>query len=84
MGHRGIRSGGGYHHWSIRVVIGSGTRIQRYRINAAFHRSFHIPPHGLIRLKEGSMAHIIKRFDQPDGGGKLRVEDFCQTASPCA
>ena len=39
-----------------------------------------ISPHGLIRLKDGSMAYIIKRFDRPEGGGKLQVEDFCQLA----
>ncbi len=43
-----------------------------------------IPPHGLLRLKDGSMAYIIKRFDRPEGGGKLQVEDFCQLAGVSA
>ncbi len=36
------------------------------------------PPFGLIRLKDGSLTYIIKRFDRLDDGTKLQVEDFCQ------
>jgi serine/threonine-protein kinase HipA len=36
------------------------------------------PPFGLIWLKDGSPAYIIKRFDRTDEGRKLHVEDFCQ------
>jgi serine/threonine-protein kinase HipA len=38
------------------------------------------PPFGLVRLKDGALAYIVKRFDRPDDGGKLQVEDFCQLA----
>lgn len=38
------------------------------------------PPFGLMRLKDGSLAYIIKRFDRLDDGTKLQVEDFCQLA----
>jgi serine/threonine-protein kinase HipA len=38
------------------------------------------PPSGLIALKDGSMAFIVKRFDRRDDGGKLLQEDFCQLA----
>jgi serine/threonine-protein kinase HipA len=37
-----------------------------------------IPPCGLLRLADDSLAFVIKRFDRPDAGGKLAVEDFCQ------
>ncbi|MEI7894438.1 MAG: HipA domain-containing protein [Myxococcales bacterium] len=39
-----------------------------------------IPPCGLIRLADGSVAYVCVRFDRPAGGGKLRQEDFCQLA----
>ena len=39
-----------------------------------------IPECGLLRLKDGSVAYIVARFDRPPGGGKLRQEDFCQLA----
>jgi len=42
--------------------------------------SIEVPEFGLIRLKEGSIAYIIKRFDRTDDGGKLPVEDFNQLA----
>ncbi len=32
----------------------------------------------LIRLKDGELAYIIKRFDRLDDGIKLPFEDFCQ------
>lgn len=38
------------------------------------------PPFGLIQLKDGSKAYVIKRFDRLDNGRKLQVEDFCQLA----
>ena len=36
------------------------------------------PPFGLIRLTDGALTYIIKRFDRLDPGTKLQVEDFCQ------
>jgi Uncharacterized protein related to capsule biosynthesis enzymes len=36
------------------------------------------PPFGLIRLRDGELSYIIKRFDRLEDGGKLAVEDFCQ------
>ena len=42
--------------------------------------SIEVPEFGLIRLKEGSIAYIIKRFDRTDGGKKIPVEDFNQLA----
>jgi serine/threonine-protein kinase HipA len=42
--------------------------------------SIDVPPCGLVRLKDGALAYIIKRFDRLDDGAKLHVEDFCQLA----
>lgn len=33
-----------------------------------------------MRLKGGSLAYLVKRFDRLDDGTKLHVEDFCQLA----
>lgn len=37
-----------------------------------------VPPLGLLRLADRSIAYIVKRFDRLDDGSKLHVEDFCQ------
>ncbi|MEQ9406373.1 MAG: HipA domain-containing protein [Fuerstiella sp.] len=42
--------------------------------------SIDVPPFGVLRLKDGASAYIVKRFDRPDDGTKLPVEDFCQLA----
>jgi len=39
-----------------------------------------IPPCGLVRLTDQSLAYIIARFDRTADGRKLRQEDFCQLA----
>jgi serine/threonine-protein kinase HipA len=36
-----------------------------------------VPPFGLVRLTDGSLAYLVRRFDRVDGR-KLRMEDFCQ------
>jgi serine/threonine-protein kinase HipA len=38
-----------------------------------------IPPCALVRLVDGSMAYIVRRFDRVDGR-KVHQEDFCQLA----
>jgi serine/threonine-protein kinase HipA len=43
-----------------------------------------IPPCGLVSLADGSLGYLVRRFDRPDGGGKLRQEDFCQLAGKFA
>jgi serine/threonine-protein kinase HipA len=35
---------------------------------------------GLVSLKDGSLAYIVKRFDRLPDGRKVRQEDFCQLA----
>jgi serine/threonine-protein kinase HipA len=39
----------------------------------------------LATLADGTLGHVVERFDRPDAGGKLRLEDFCQLAGrrPC-
>jgi serine/threonine-protein kinase HipA len=39
-----------------------------------------VPPCGLVQLKDGAIAYLIKRFDRREDGTKLRLEDFCQLA----
>lgn len=36
------------------------------------------PPCGLVRLKGGEPAYLVRRFDRLADGTKLAVEDFCQ------
>ncbi|HUF60639.1 MAG TPA: HipA domain-containing protein [Verrucomicrobiales bacterium] len=37
-------------------------------------------PNGLVLLKDGTLAYIVRRFDRLPDGHKLRQEDFCQLA----
>jgi serine/threonine-protein kinase HipA len=39
-----------------------------------------VAPFGMVPLKDGSLAYIVRRFDRLDDGRKLRQEDFCQLA----
>jgi serine/threonine-protein kinase HipA len=39
-----------------------------------------VAPNGLVPLKDGSLAYIVRRFDRLSNGHKLRQEDFCQLA----
>ncbi len=39
-----------------------------------------VAPNGLVPLKDGSLAYIVRRFDRLPDGHKLRQEDFCQLA----
>lgn len=39
------------------------------------------PPNGLVRLRDGTLAYVVRRFDRPATGGKRRQEDFCQLAT---
>lgn len=48
------------------------------RIAAAFGLS--VPSFGLVRLRDGSLAYVVRRFDRLEDGRKLAQEDFCQLA----
>jgi serine/threonine-protein kinase HipA len=39
-----------------------------------------VAPNGLVSLKDGTIAYIVRRFDRLPDGRKLRQEDFCQLA----
>jgi serine/threonine-protein kinase HipA len=39
-----------------------------------------VAPNGLVPLKDGTLAYVVKRFDRLPDGHKLRQEDFCQLA----
>jgi serine/threonine-protein kinase HipA len=39
-----------------------------------------VAPNGLVSLKDGTLAYIVRRFDRLPDGHKLRQEDFCQLA----
>ncbi|MBX9653884.1 HipA domain-containing protein [bacterium] len=39
-----------------------------------------VAPSGLVSLKDGSLAYVVRRFDRLPDGRKLRQEDFCQIA----
>jgi serine/threonine-protein kinase HipA len=39
-----------------------------------------VAPNGLVALKDGTLAYIVRRFDRLPDGHKLRQEDFCQLA----
>ncbi len=36
------------------------------------------PPHGLLKLQDGRLAYLIRRFDRDKDGQKIPVEDFAQ------
>ncbi len=38
-----------------------------------------VPPCGLVQLRDGSLAYLVRRFDRV-GTAKLAMEDFCQLA----
>jgi serine/threonine-protein kinase HipA len=39
-----------------------------------------IPPCGLFRIRDGTIAYLVVRFDRLATGKKVRQEDFCQLA----
>lgn len=39
-----------------------------------------IPPCGLVRLRDDTLAYVVRRFDRLHDKRKLRQEDFCQLA----
>lgn len=46
----------------------------------AREQEIEVPPFGLMRLQDDTVAYIIRRFDRPADGTKRQVEDFCQLA----
>lgn len=44
----------------------------------ASYMGIDVPPHTLIRLKDGSHAYLALRFDRTPDGGRIHIEDFQQ------
>lgn len=79
---------------TLRVVAGGGRYIlkppspahealpenEHLTMRLATLLDIDVPPFGLVRMRDGSLAYIVARFDRPRGGGKRRQEDFCQLA----
>ena len=53
-------------------------QIEHLTMRLASLTSIEVPPFGLMKLSDGALAYVIKRFDRPEDGTKLQVEDFCQ------
>lgn len=50
-------------------------------MRSALRAGIDIPPCGLVHLRDGSLAYIVRRYDRQIGNQtKLRQEDFCQLA----
>ncbi len=47
-------------------------------MNIAGSLKIDTPPHGLLRLQDGALCYVIKRFDRLDDGTRLQQEDFQQ------
>jgi serine/threonine-protein kinase HipA len=39
-----------------------------------------VPANGLVRLRDGTLAYVTRRFDRTEDGAKRLQEDFCQLA----
>ena len=50
-------------HLTMRIAAAAGLQIS---------------PNGLVRLRDGSLAYLTRRFDRTAEGRKLLQEDFCQ------
>ncbi len=47
-------------------------------MNLAREMSIETPPHGLVKMSDGRLAYLVRRFDRGDKGEKIHVEDFSQ------
>ena len=47
-------------------------------MNLARKIGIETPPHGLVKMGDGRLAYIVKRFDRDAKGEKIHVEDFFQ------
>lgn len=83
---------------SLRLVIGRGSFIikpqaqtfpevpqkELVTMRMAEQVGIDVPPCGLLRLRDGTLAYIVLRFDRTSDKRKLRQEDFCQLAEKSA
>ncbi len=54
--------------------------LELLSMRAAERAGVAIPPCGLLTLRDGSAAYVIRRFDRAASGRKIRMEEFCQLA----
>jgi serine/threonine-protein kinase HipA len=79
---------------ALRLVLGPGHFILKPQaqtfpeipqnelltMRMAGHVGIDVPSCGLVRLRDDTLAYIVRRFDRVHGKRKLRQEDFCQLA----
>lgn len=51
---------------------------EAFCMELATRLGFPTAPHGLVRVADGTMVYLSRRFDRPPDGTKLPQEDFCQ------
>lgn len=83
-----------YHVRCLRRSLGAGHSILKPQaqtfpeirqnelltMRMAEHVGIDIPSCGLVRLRDDTLAYIVRRFDRAHDERKLRQEDFCQLA----
>lgn len=47
-------------------------------MNLAREIAIETPSHGLVRMSDGRLAYVVRRFDRGQKGEKIHVEDFSQ------
>lgn len=76
----------------LEVVAAGGTHIlkpspetfpflsenENFYMNLACEMAIETPPHGLVRMNDGRLAYLVRRFDRDKDGKKIHVEDFSQ------
>ena len=79
---------------ALRLVLGPGHFILKPQaqtfpeipqnelltMRMAEHVGIDVPPCGLVRLRDDTLAYLVRRFDRLPDRRKLRQEDFCQLA----
>ena len=51
---------------------------ENFCMNLAEALKLRVPPHGLLRMADGKLCYVIKRFDRTADGGKIHKEDMAQ------
>ena len=84
----------GWSHKHLRVVAGRSSYLlkpaesaypslpenEHLSMKLAELAGFEAPPCGLVPLRDGNLAYLVKRFDRRGHGRRLAMEDFCQLA----
>lgn len=47
-------------------------------MNLARKMAIETPPHGLVKMSDGRLVYVVRRFDRGEKGEKIHVEDFSQ------